>query len=336
MIILNHLILSFFVIFCLEARLISFGTSNCIDQVFSIPIPEYPNSFNPSIIEVGEEYILTFRYQPSPDLMPWISFIGLLRLDKSFNRKADPFLLDLRGKDNPIPSQTEDARIFQYKDDLYVIYNDNRKVINPRQKIERRDIYMAKLTVQENQILVQKPLKLIHPKKYGHQLWEKNWSPFVYKNELYISYSFNPHEVLKVDLSTGISSPVYSSKRDILYDKGPIRGGTPSLLLDGYYFGFFHSNLLIASESSNGKEMWHYFMGAYLFEPEPPFRVKYISQKPLIHKEFYTKDNYGKRVIYPGGFIVAGDKILVAYGKNDREVFIAVIDKEKLFKGLLK
>jgi predicted GH43/DUF377 family glycosyl hydrolase len=39
-------------------------------------------------------------------------------------------------------------------------------------------------------------------------------------------------------------------------------------------------------------------------------------------------------VVFPGGFAVVGSLIYVAYGKDDREIWIATIDKDALKRSL--
>jgi predicted GH43/DUF377 family glycosyl hydrolase len=84
--------------------------------------------------------------------------------------------------------------------------------------------------------------------------------------------------------------------------------------------------------------MLHYFMGAYTFSSTPPFEITSISPDPIIGKTFYTGPAYKTwkplRVVFPGGFVCYKDSIWVVYGKQDFEVWVVQIDKEKLFKSL--
>jgi len=76
-------------------------------------------------------------------------------------------------------------------------------------------------------------------------------------------------------------------------------------------------------------------MGAYTFSATPPFGLKKISPEPIMHPEFYTYSHFSKRVIYPGGFVVEGEKLYLSYGKDDCEVWIATIDVAELKKSLV-
>ncbi len=75
-------------------------------------------------------------------------------------------------------------------------------------------------------------------------------------------------------------------------------------------------------------------MGAYTFSAKPPFSIQKISTEPIMAKGFYTKSEAKMRVIFPGGFVVNGELIYVVYGKDDKEIWVATIDKNKLMSSL--
>ena len=91
----------------------------------------------------------------------------------------------------------------------------------------------------------------------------------------------------------------------------------------------------MASPSSWGLDMWHYFMGAYTFSAEAPFQITSITPDPIMAEEFYTPSSFNKRVIFPGGFVASDSKIYVAYGKDDREMWIATLDKDALKNAMV-
>ncbi len=309
-----------------------------VASTFQIVLKEFPDAWNSSIVKVDEGFLLTFRYLPEPVKRPCISYVGAVLLDDAFKQISQAALLNLRKGNIFIPSQAEDARVFWYRGDLYVIYNDNPNVLNTR-AVDRRDIYVARLAYcfdgARAYFSVDKPLKLVHPLMYEKRLWEKNWVPIVWNETLFLGYSINPHEILSVDLESGICLPVYKTPFTKEWRWGALRGGTPSEIVDGEYLAFFHSGKPLHSEASvDGKPLWHYVMGAYTFSAEPPFNITKISPLPINDKSFYTKSDREKRVIYPGGYVIKGDNIYVTYGKDDAEIWIAVINKNKLYKTL--
>lgn len=60
-----------------------------------------------------------------------------------------------------------------------------------------------------------------------------------------------------------------------------------------------------------------------------------MTPEPIIGEGFYAPSTAEKKVILPGGFVVDGPRIYVAYGRDDREMWIATLDKEALMKALV-
>jgi predicted GH43/DUF377 family glycosyl hydrolase len=299
-----------------------------------IYIPEYSGAWNPSIVKFNDGYLLTFRYSPDRYMKHWISYIGVMLLDRDFEPISEPRLLDTRVHDKRTPSQSEDARVFSSNGKLYVIYNDNMELEFP-QYWERRDMYLAELLFEDGSFLLSDPIKLIYEEKYRSVPWQKNWVPFDCNGTLLLSYTLNPHEIIQPNLATGSCQKRYESSKSINWSFGELLGGTPALLVDGEYLAFFHSRAYLSSLCSEGGEMWHYFMGAYTFSAEPPFKMTSISEEPADILGFYTYTPYFKRVIYPSGFVEEGSTLYLAYGKNDYEIWIATIDLNELKKTMV-
>lgn len=306
---------------------------NIVVSTKKINLDEFPEAFNPSIIKADFGYLLTFRYCP---LKPHdvFSYVGIVRLDHDFNVISVPQLIDTRFGNHDVPAQSEDARIFSCNGQLYIIYNDNPKVTMPTIH-DRRDLYIAELHESEGYYFLSHPLKLKHEDKYSKVLWQKNWVPFESNGSLYLSYSIYGHEVLKANLETGICSPVHHTTMNFQWHFGSLRGGTPALLINGKYYSFFHSSMLMTSYASRGKEMIHYLMGAYTFSKDPPYEILEITPAPIEGKGFYTRSDCDKRVIFPCGYVDGGDVFYVTYGKDDREMWIATIDKLNLAKCMV-
>jgi len=328
-------------IILLFATLVSFLTTDpllafekLVLETKRIYLEDFPEAWNPSIIRVDQGYLMSFRHTPDAQSQGWISYIGIVLLDEAFNPISKPQLVKTRLKNSKTPSQSEDARIFKFKDRLFLIYNDNIDIIYPP-TWQRRDMFMAELFYTNHQFTLGPPLKLIHEEKYHSVLWQKNWTPFEKDGSLLMTYSINPHEILYPNLATGTCYSAYTTGAEIQWDFGTLRGSTPPLLVDGEYLAFFHSGIITASPSSWGINVWHYFMGAYTFSAEAPFEITKISPLPIMDEEFYTPSDYFKRVIFPGGFIVSGSSIYVAYGKDDREMWIATLNKDELMKSLV-
>lgn len=299
-----------------------------------IYLDEFQGAYNPSLIAYEDGYLLTFRHSPQRYSTPWVSLIGIVKLDKEFNPVSRPQILDTRVYFTNTPQQAEDARIFSYNGKIYVIYNDNVDILSPSYW-DRRDMYMAELFYNGYEFAVGPPLKLIHEKRYPFILWQKNWSPFVWKGTLLLSYTLNPHEVLIPNLKSGTCYYTFDTNKSIQWNFGSLRGGTPAKLVGDEYLAFFHSCIYTTSTCSDGNEMWHYVMGAYTFDTEPPFELRKVSAMPIDTLGFYTYSAYWKRVIYPGGFEIDGRNLYLAYGKDDSEMWIATINLDALMESLV-
>ena len=293
-----------------------------------IKVPGFPDAHNPSIIDMDEGILLIFRTIPNP-LKLWGSEIGAVFLNEKLEVKSKPQLISTRAEGySKVISQSEDARVFQCDGKLYLIYNDNIEVERPTVS-GRRDMFIAELKYQEGVFTLGVPVKYIHQDKYEKYLWQKNWAPFVYKNQMYLSYNLNPHEVLSPNKKSGVCSVLYDSEfHPAWWRYGTIRGGTPSVLVDGRYLGFFHSSSYARSATTGSTPIFHYFMGAYAFESKPPFKITHITPHPIIGEHFYDPSDYPKRVVFPGGFIVRGDMIYVAIGIDDSQLWISSITQK--------
>jgi len=79
-------------------------------------------------------------------------------------------------------------------------------------------------------------------------------------------------------------------------------------------------------------------MGAYLFEPNPPFNITHVSPNPIVYNDFYKGKRYRTwkplHVIFPAGIIDNKDYIWVSYGKQDHECWVVKFDKKKLLNSL--
>jgi predicted GH43/DUF377 family glycosyl hydrolase len=292
---------------------------------------DFPDAHNPSILRFGEYYLLCFRYIPNIYQNPWVSYIILVLLNENLDPISIPQVVSTRTKESKSPSQSEDARLFSYRGRIFLIYNDN---IDEVWAWGRRDMFITELFYENQRFSLSTPLKLIHKEKYFFQIMQKNWVPFEWNKMLFVTYTVHPHEVLYINLMNGDCYPYYVTSPPIHWHFGSLRGGAPPQLIDGEFLAFFHSASIIASPASLNQQMWHYFMGAYTFSAEPPFEITKITPVPILHDTFYTHSSYYKRVVFPGGFVDAGPVIYVAYGKDDREIWIATIDKVALKKAL--
>lgn len=220
---------------------------------------------------------------------------------------------------------------------LYIVYSDNSDPTITRGGFR---VHFAELDFDGSCFAIDYPECLHHFEGENKDRREKNWVPFEYNSSLLLAYSLTPHLILYPIYGTGSCKTVATTMGSIQWEWGEPRGGTPGILVGNEYLAFFHSSKELATTHSEGKNILHYFMGAYTFSCEPPFAITKISPEPIVGKNFYKGAIYKPywkpvRVVFPCGFLCDDKYIWVAYGRQDHEVWIAKLDKKGLFDSLL-
>lgn len=301
-------------------------------QIF---IPGYPDAFNPSLIRWYDgRLLLSFRTRDP--LTHSTHLMGFAWLNEEFEVSGEVSLLSIYDAAPLKASRAQDPRLIQVGTTYYIAYNN---ILND-QNIEKRRMLVASLHYDHDHFYINNPHYLVDfvgdPKNFA----EKNWAPFEYGGSLLFSYSLNPHRVFKPSLVNGHCETLACTTKKVQWKWGELRGGTPALLHEDHYLGFFHSAIDTITPFSKGKKITHYFMGAYCFEKEPPFALTHISPEPIQGATFYTGPDYPTwkplRVIFPGGFVFDDTYIWIVYGKQDYESWVVKIDKQKLLNSLTK
>lgn len=311
-----------------------------------IELPGHPYAFNPSIVRWRGALIMSFRELPLPEeAFPCpiqsssISQLGLVFLFEDFTLDGLPQLLDLPGRivDGKKEGRSEDARLVIVDGRLYIAYSDN---LNDEVTDGGFRMYIAEVDYDGEKFTL-KDLEVInHFPGESQNRREKNWVPFDYFGNFLLAYQINPHTILYPYLDgTEMAEGLFSTKQDISWKWGELRGGTPALRCGSQYLSFFHSSIDVATDHSNGEVMPHYFMGAYTFQKNPPFALTAISPSPIFGKNFYDGMIYTYywkpvRAIFPCGFIFDGDYIWVSYGRQDHEIWLVKLDKQGLLNSL--
>lgn len=295
------------------------------EWVKKISLRGYEDAFNPSLVRINDGFLLTFRHLPDQAQSSLSDIVAVL-LDETFEPMSEPQKLNTRTPECTVRSQSEDARVFRFQEDLYIIYNDNIEIEGTDAgSARKRTMYLSQLHIEDGRIRLRPPLMLTHAKNRSSRPIEKNWSPFEWNGHLLLSYTISPHEVLRVDLESGICEPIYRTSNDFPQRWGPPRGGAPAQLIHGYYLALSHSWIYQSSQASGYKFMPHYYMQAYTFHSDPPFEIRQVTSLPLVLEGMYTPSGRDKRVIYPAGLVVDDSALYVSYGKDDHEIWIAKI-----------
>lgn len=319
--------------------------SGIIKKVTSIEVQDVDAPYNPGLIPFEDGYLVVFRtdckqrktifgfktpfrekIQSTHQKMPYKTEFRILFLDSLFRPKGRSIKLNT-GSDF-----SEDPRLFTYKNDIYITYNDLCQ--GP---VDSRAIRLAKINLETAQL---EQIVCLDP---NLQQIEKNWVPFVIDETIHFVYAFSPHLIFQLKDPTSAQMTWLPNPNQIAFQKTPwassfgiVRGGTPPLLVDGQYLSFFHSFF------RENRHVW-YVMGAYTFEAHPPFRVTSCSKLPLKFKGMYSTlpkntASRSKSAIYPSGIALGKedgkDVIHVACGENDCSLKIVTFDKDLLLKNL--
>ncbi len=303
-------------------------TEKSVRKIFSLSIPGYPGAYNPSIVNLEQGFLLSFRYD---DLRRNKSMVGMVRLNRRFEVVGSPVLSDTL-------LELEDMRLFWIEGVLYAS-GTRVEIRSPT----RTAIALCQVDVQTLK------LKNAVDLMYHPQQVEKNWTPLVHSNssgktDLFYIYSHNPQHVLRVkSISTGaIEHAILPwSQKGLSWEHkwGAIRGGTPCVSIGDERLEFFHS-------SFNDKNRRWWVFGAMTFENSPPFRIKAISQYPIMAQGMYTTPLVPRfkkrtfRVAFPGGFVEVKKKkktlFYLVYGENDSGIKVMVLDKKRLLANMKK
>jgi predicted GH43/DUF377 family glycosyl hydrolase len=312
-------------------------SSDIVVESKKIEVPGFPGAFNPSIIRYQGALLLSFRFIPDrKDNMT--SYLGLMFLDDDLSPLGEARLINLR-RFSQIKSRAEDARLVTVGERLFAVYSDNTDA-----KITKGGfrVFVIEIWFEDGEMKLGEPECMSDFEGNNPDLREKNWVPFDCEGQLELAYSIEPHLIFLPHLDgSGICETVAKTATTNSWSYGHIRGGTPAFLLDGEYLGFFHSSIRAATKHSDGKEMMHYFMGAYTFQKESPHKLTAISPRPIVGEGFYSGPQfkgYWKpvRAVFPGGYVFDDNNIWVAYGKDDADVWVAKLDRRALMDSLVR
>lgn len=311
-------------------------TSSFILESKQIQIPGYPDAFNPSIVTWNGATLLCFRNINDPKDSYNTSEIGLVYLNKDFEAISTPQILKFNSSENH-PCRAEDGRLIIISKRLHLVYSDDENLLISKGGFR---VHVAELEENDGQFFLSSKNRITEYEGVHPNVREKNWTPFDYNNNLFLSYSLNPHLVFQPIPGTNACETIAHTRKSLSWQWGELRGGTQSLLVDGQYLTFFHSCYRMASEHSEGREMLHYFMGACSFQAEPPFEMSSVSSCPIVGKGFFSgalyKPYWGSwRGIFPAGFIFDEENIWVVYGRQNHESWVVKLDKRKLLESLI-
>lgn len=303
-----------------------------------IHVPGYPDAYNPSIIRFKGNLLMSFRITPDYK-RKYDSEIGVVFLDEHFNAISTPQILSLFPVGDPkkAPPRAEDGRLVVVDDTLYLIYDDNRDKVISRGGFR---VFVAELEVKGQKVTAKNIEKITTFEGESKDVREKGWIPFEYENTLKLIYSISPTLIFDYVQGTGSCKTFAKTHPKTQWKWGVLRGGTAAVKIDdAYYLSFFHSSIEMKTLHSGDAKALHYFMGAYLFSSQPPFRILAMSPEPIIGKNFYEGKKYKPYhhpvcAVFPGGYLWEEPTVFVFYGRQDHEIWVVALDKMKLLSSL--
>jgi predicted GH43/DUF377 family glycosyl hydrolase len=299
-----------------------------------IEIPGHPFAFNPSITRWRGALLMSFRtYDPQTHST---NPFGLVWLNENFEPIGIPQLFELPFKNPLLSSKQQDPRLITVGDRLFILYNNILEQVTHR---EMRRMFVVEINYDGVFFTASEPQCLSHFEGENAMRYEKNWVPFAYHNDLYLSYSLLPHKILHPLFGQNACETLHITNRHFPWEWGVPRGGTPAIREGDHYIAFFHSWMDLPSVQSSGKKIAHYVMGAYTFASTPPFSLIAVSPQPIVAKNFYQPPYYKTwkplRCVFPAGIVLDEHYLWVAYGRQDHEVWIMKLNKKELLKSLI-
>jgi predicted GH43/DUF377 family glycosyl hydrolase len=293
--------------------------------------------YNPSIFTYQDRQYYVFRVSNSISLRcdilqnlnvllqphSIISYVAILAPNGNF------LYIDNPPEEVKCPKGYEDARSIIINDNLYLAVNQ-RYYSSLEKKCGSRMILLEiknlNILTTQSKITANRELTLTTD-DIPLQFHEKNWSPFVYQNELHFVYSILPHIVLKCDLSNGKCYLAGKTDSEI---PSRYRGGSQARLWKGMYVSFAHQRYKIL----------YYQSIIYLFEAQPPFRILGWSPEFVFednHIAFvdasHRDDYYAYEIHFISGFDIVGDDFHITYGLNDCSSKLCVVKGDEIVKS---
>jgi predicted GH43/DUF377 family glycosyl hydrolase len=302
-------------------------------------------AFNPAIVPFEDGYLLFFR-QVISRKQPYTR-IRMIALDEAYRPRS-------LVKDVVIPRISpqirtfDDPRAFWWRGSLWLLHTQASH--------SQRGVWAACMVL--TQVFPDGHTGISFLPEYGRNInesnrgagaeFEKNWTPLVSGNNLFLVYEIHPMIVLKVcstrnapgDSVTCVES--VETQQSTLQSTTHLSGGTPLIEFEGSSFiGMYHTYALI-----NGNR--RYTAGFYTVSTNP-WRFTALSRAPVLagnsvwwkDLRISLKERIGLRkptiryeVVFPGGLIDRGDTLDAAVGWNDCRLFIQRFEKAEIRASL--
>jgi len=307
------------------ATLDTISPENAIPEAWAHLRSSYVSIFNPTLTECDGKLVIAYRVVGEADNLRRIATAVLDEKFQIVPGSASPFSDHIEfalAEDIDDSSRTwfADPRYFRLAGRLWMMWNNGHiDGVNKQFLVEvsadgLRPIGKAREIVMTG----------------ARRKTEKNWSFFEDSNGIWAVYSVTPHRILQVDMSSEAvitcrltAESEWTAKYSHIY--GALRGGAQPIQLGSQFMNVVHSSYLMP----DGRE---YVAAVYQFEGQYPFKPAQELPTPIFVPDVLKKSeqenlhdlNPGtSRVVYPSGFVLRGDEMILSIGINDHEMGIA-------------
>jgi hypothetical protein len=264
--------------------------------------------YNGSALQKNDKIYYVCRAREAIKQLHYQSHIIIQVFDNQWKPIANPRALPIITADiSGMDTGPQDARIFGYKNDVWVVFN----MLN-KDSVRRMHIYNIS---QKTQSIGN--ANIIRIEGGDRSQVEKNWTPFVLNDKLFFIYCFVPLVIIFCDTDTGVCKLVYKGENTESADKSTVyRGGSPATFdtKKQIFVGWLHT-------VSPPKQIFD----PYLL-PVPARATQNVYRTRKFELKWVLTD---KPVITIGPEIVfAGNQIEQVYGTVDGALIVNIDDSK--------
>jgi predicted GH43/DUF377 family glycosyl hydrolase len=299
--------------------------------------------FNPSLVRFESDLLLFYRYQHRFQFATNLGSVnttnlGLVKLNSKLKPAARRTQVQIPKISERIIS-FEDPRAFVWRNDLYVMHNQSCF----SDHTWSTSIVLGRFnsgSIEQLQVPAFGQNLNLAAINGAPAAYEKNWTPTVVGDDLFMVYQINPLVVIKYDDASRswLQIETDQTSRPIPY-KTFISGSTPLIpWRDDEYIGLFHTY----EKFGDNKRL--YSMGFYTVDINR-WRLTGISHRPTLtawknrwrdtRLRGFIKDSPDYLVVFPAGIVDLGKSLAVSYGWNDCRCYISAHDKQDVSDSLI-